>query len=196
MTAKTRPLEGIDPRAIKALGHPTRLDALRIFNERDRASPNEVAKEMGVDVGHLAHHVRVLRDCDCIELVGTAQRRGAVEHYYRATKRANVTEEIAQALPQSMREGITAEMLTAIFERISTAIDAGTFDGRSERHLSWMPLTLDEAGWKAMIALKAKTLDQEMEIEAESIERMTDSQEEPIRATTVGMLFEMPPGSD
>jgi len=190
--AKTRTIAGLDSQAIKALGHPMRLDALRLFNERAQASPNEIAQALGVEVGALAYHIRVLKECDCIELVDTAQRRGATEHFYRATKKAFVTRDLAQVLPKSMREGISAEMITAIFERIAAALDAGSFDARDERHVSWMPLTLDEQGWRAFVELKAKQLGLEMEIESESIERLAKSSAPPIRATTVSMLFEMP----
>jgi DNA-binding transcriptional ArsR family regulator len=192
VATKTKALDGIDPQAIKALGHPARLDALRLFNERSQASPNEIAGAMDVDVSYIAHHIRVLRECGCIELVDTVQRRGATEHYYRATKRANVTKEIAKALPKSMREGITAEMITAIFERIGEAIERETFDARDDRHVSWMSLTLDEQGWNAFVELKAKQLKEEMEIEAESVDRLAGSGAPGVKATTVSMLFEMP----
>lgn len=192
MPAKTRTIAGLDSQAIKALGHPMRLDALRLFNERAQASPNEIAQRLDVDVGALSYHIRVLKECDCIELVDTAQRRGATEHFYRATRKAYVSRDLAQALPKSMREGISAEMISAIFERIGEALDAATFDARDERHVSWMPLTLDEQGWQAFVELKAKQLDLEMEIESESIERLAKSSAPAIRATTVSMLFEMP----
>lgn len=197
MPAKTRTIAGLDPQAIKALGHPMRLDALRLLNERVQASPSEIAEALGVDIGGLAYHVRVLKECDCIELVETAQRRGATEHFYRATKKAYVSRDLAQMLPKSMREGISAEMITAIFERIGEALDAGTFDAREERHVSWMPLTLDEQGWQAFVELKAKQLDLEMEIESESLERLAKSSAPEIKATTISMFFEMPaaPGS-
>jgi DNA-binding transcriptional ArsR family regulator len=193
--AKTKSIAGLDSQAIKALGHPMRLDALRLFNERAQASPNEIAQALSVDVGALAYHIRVLRECDCIELVDTAQRRGATEHFYRATKKAFISRDLAQMLPTSMREGISVEAITAIFERIGEAFDAGTFDRRDERHVSWMPLTLDEQGWQAFVELKAKQLDLEMEIESESIERLAKSSAPEIKATTVSMLFEMPAGS-
>ncbi len=38
-----------------------------------------------MDVSHLAYHIRVLRQLGFIELVETRQRRGALEHFYRAT---------------------------------------------------------------------------------------------------------------
>ena len=72
------------------MGHPVRNDALSILNERV-ASPNEISKELGQSVGHVSYHIKVLKECECIELVDTAPRRGAMEHYYRATSRAFLT---------------------------------------------------------------------------------------------------------
>jgi DNA-binding transcriptional ArsR family regulator len=190
--AKTSSRDGVSADAIKALGHPLRLDALRLFNERAQASPNEIAKAMGIPVNRLAHHIRVLRECDCIELVDTAQRRGATEHFYRPTERANVTRDISKVLPKSMREGITAEMISAIFERIKTAIEADTFDARDERHVSWVPMVLDEQGWLALVDLKARMLDEELEIESEARERLAGSGQSGVKATAVSMLFESP----
>lgn len=73
-----------DRQLMKALTHPIRARALAILNERT-ASPNEIAKELGQGVGHVSYHINVLKKCECIELVNTEPRRGAVEHYYRAT---------------------------------------------------------------------------------------------------------------
>lgn len=192
MAPKTRSRDGLSSSMIKAMSNPMRLDALRLFNERAVASPNEIANAMDVDVNRLSYHVKVLRDCGCIELVDTAQRRGATEHYYRATEQANVTREISKFLPRSLREGLTAEAITAIFERIAESIDADAFDARDDRHVSWMPLTVDEQGWQDFVELKAATLEREMEIEAESRKRLAGSGTSGIQATTVSLLFESP----
>ena len=84
--ARKRPT-AIDQRVVEVLAHPTRVQALTIFSERD-ASPNQIAKELDKNLSNVAYHVRVLRDFKCIELVDTRQRRGATEHFYRATDRA------------------------------------------------------------------------------------------------------------
>jgi DNA-binding transcriptional ArsR family regulator len=74
-----------EERLRKALAHPLRAKALPLFSEQPM-SPNQVADRLGVDVSLLAYHVRVLRNLGCIELVGTRQRRGALEHFYRTTE--------------------------------------------------------------------------------------------------------------
>lgn len=73
-----------DPRLEKALAHPLRAQALPLFGNGP-TSPNQVARQLDVAVSILAYHIRVLRQLGYIELVGTKQRRGALEHFYRAT---------------------------------------------------------------------------------------------------------------
>ena len=51
------------------------------------ASPNEMAKEFEESLPLVSYHVRILRELDCIELVRTTPRRGAIEHHYRALTR-------------------------------------------------------------------------------------------------------------
>ena len=72
-----------DQRLLRALAHPLRAKALPLFTE-GAISPIQVAKLLDVDVSHLAYHIRVLRKLGFIELVETRQRRGALEHFYRA----------------------------------------------------------------------------------------------------------------
>jgi DNA-binding transcriptional ArsR family regulator len=192
VTPKTQSPDGLHSRLFKALSDPMRLDALRVFNSRATASPNEVANAMNVPVNRLAYHVKVLREAGLIELVDTAQRRGATEHYYRATELALVSRELSTLLPQSVRKGMTGEAIGAIFERITESIEAGVFDARDERHVAWMPLTLDEKGWQDYVDLKARHLEEELEIKAQSQERLAQSDAPTVEATTVSLLFEMP----
>ena len=83
--------QGVDQRLVKALAHPLRVEILTILNER-MASPNELSKELEEGLSQVSYHVKVLKDFECIEMVKTEPRRGAVEHYYRATSRAFLTD--------------------------------------------------------------------------------------------------------
>ena len=75
----------LDERLAKALSHPLRQRILQRLNEGGIRSPNELSRELGDPLGNVSYHVRILRELDCVELVRTEQRRGALEHYYRAT---------------------------------------------------------------------------------------------------------------
>lgn len=48
-------------------------------------SPNELCKALDEPLTNVSYHVRMLHELGVIELVTTAPRRGALEHYYRAT---------------------------------------------------------------------------------------------------------------
>jgi DNA-binding transcriptional ArsR family regulator len=67
----------------KAVAHPLRAKVLDALAGEPR-SPNELAVEFGEPLGNVSYHVKVLHELGLVELVDTAQRRGAVEHYYRA----------------------------------------------------------------------------------------------------------------
>ena len=77
----------VDIRLMKALAHKERVEILSILSERE-ASPSELSEVIKASLSKIAYHVKVLKDFDLIELVRTAPRRGAVEHFYRAKQRA------------------------------------------------------------------------------------------------------------
>lgn len=166
----------LDSRVVKALGHPVRVQALTILNERI-ASPNEISKELGQTVGHVSYHIKVLRECECIELVDTAPRRGAMEHYYRATSRAFLDISDWTAVPESVRPGLSGSLLQTIFGDASTALSAGTFDKREDRHLSWTPMIVDEKGWDELTKGLEGMLERIFQIQAASAERLTKADE-------------------
>lgn len=193
MAAKTKTKKkkgtGVDQRLVKALAHPLRVEILTILNER-MASPNELSKELEEGLSQVSYHVKVLKDFECIEMVKTEPRRGAVEHYYRATARAFLTDSDWQSLPESVKPGVSASSIQMIIEDVFGALTGGTFDARDDRHLSWTPGVVDEQGWEESVELAAETLESVLKIQAESMKRLAKSGEEGIPATTVVMNFE------
>jgi len=77
-------VKGVDTRLLRALAHPLRLQILELLSGRV-ACPKELADELGVPLGRLSYHVRVLAEGGWLELVSTQPRRGAVAHFYKAT---------------------------------------------------------------------------------------------------------------
>ncbi len=189
--SRNRNREIVDQRVIKALGHPVRVLALAILNERV-ASPNEIAQELNQTVGHVSYHIKVLKKCECIELVDTAPRRGAVEHYYRATSRAFIDDEAWRRLPASVRPSLTATLLQDIFEDAGGALTAGTFDARDDRHLAWTPMIVDEQGWDDISEASAALLERVFEVQAESAKRLTEAEKPGIQISVASMVYETP----
>lgn len=153
------------------MSHPTRFEILRVLEARGLASPSEMAKEMGEPLGNVAHHVHVLVECECIELVETKPVRGALQHFYRTCMRSNITDDVSRLLPQEVREQLAGTTFGNIFRKIARAVRARSVDTRPERHISWMPIEVDERGWRDLIESKARQLKREMEIQAEVADR-------------------------
>src|ERR671916_1545639 len=101
--SRTRPPgETSEARIAKALAHPLRARILQRLGERV-ASPGDLAVELGAPLGVVSYHVRMLRDYDCVELVRTEPRRGALQHFYKATARPNLDEGQWRTLPAGLR---------------------------------------------------------------------------------------------
>jgi DNA-binding transcriptional ArsR family regulator len=188
-TKKTKSKGGVDQRLVKALAHPLRVEILAILNER-MASPNELSKELDEGLSQVSYHVKVLKDFECIEMVKTEPRRGAVEHYYRATSRAFLADSEWQYLPDSVKPGVSTSVLRLIMDDVVGSINGGTFNARDDVHMSWTPGVVDEQGWNESVDLVNETLERVIAIHAASAKRLAKSGEEGIPATAVLMNFE------
>lgn len=182
---------GVDHRLAKAFAHPLRVEILTILDQRV-ASPNEIANELDEGLSLVSYHVKVLKDFDCIELVSTRPRRGATEHFYRAIRRPYMTDDDWKQVPEFARGRISDAGLKLIVEDAMKAIEAGSFDRRDDRHLSRTHLVLDEEGWNKVSTLLDETLEQVLDAQAESAERMAGSDEEAILAKVAMLHFESP----
>jgi DNA-binding transcriptional ArsR family regulator len=184
---------GIDEGLVKSLTHGLRVEILSILNERI-ASPNELAKELGEGLSQVSYHVKVLKDNNCIELVKTEPRRGAVEHYYRATSRAFLSDRDWAALPASVRPGLSADLLQLIVGDAVTALEAETFDRRVDRHMSRTLMVLDEPGWEELTSLLEGTLDEIIAIQKGANSRLSKSNGKRVPVAAQMLAFEMPEG--
>lgn len=185
-------LDLVDPRIAKALSHPMRARILGILDERV-ASPNEIAEIIEERLPNVSYHVRALLDLGCIELVDTAQRRGAIEHYYRAVVRPFFSDRDWKRLPRSGRQAISDAALRIIWEDVGDALRAGTFESRPDRHLSHNDVVLDDEGWREVAEILNGMISEVQRIASASAKRLKTANGEGIPATVVAMQFELPP---
>jgi DNA-binding transcriptional ArsR family regulator len=183
--------EGVEQIVAKAFAHPLRVQILIILNEKV-ASPNMLAQQLDESLNLVAYHVRVLEKYDCIELVDTKQRRGATEHFYRATRRQLLSDDQWAKMPASLRPGMAAAILKSIFEDIEAASKGGTLDQVDDVHVSRTPMVLDRQGWSDVSDLLNGSLDRLLEIQAESSERIANSDEDGTLAKVHLLHFESP----
>jgi DNA-binding transcriptional ArsR family regulator len=184
-TRSRPPGETSEARIAKALAHPLRARILQRLGERV-ASPGDLAVELGAPLGVVSYHVRMLRDYDCVELVRTEPRRGALQHFYKATARPNLDDDQWRTLPAGLRRELTGETIQDLVTDLGSASDAGTLDD-PEVILSRTPLELDERGWKKLNRLLSRTLDQALAIAEESSARRNDGDAE-VFPTEVAIL--------
>lgn len=82
-----------------------------------------------------------------MKLVKKTPRRGAIEHYYKATKQPQITEAGWAATPRVVKDAMVRSALDQISDFVNAAAIEGGFMG-DEAHLNRVRLTLDERGWQ------------------------------------------------
>lgn len=183
----------IDPRLVRALGHPLRVKILEVVQGRN-ASPSELTELLSAPLGNVAYHVRVLERCGCIEQVATARRRGAVEHYFRARPRSYIGHQDWRNVPKSLRDAVSGATLGSFFDRAADALESGSMDARDDTTLNWMPMAVDEAGWDEVAAVFKAAANRLEAIHALCRQRIEGSEEEEAISMVVGMAaFEPAP---
>jgi DNA-binding transcriptional ArsR family regulator len=174
---------------VAAINHPLRVQLLAILAVRE-ASPSEIAKELDQELGVINYHARKLEKLGMVEIVRERPVRGSTEHFYKAIARPWWSNEQWAQLDSELKTVTTACALDWLLRDAAAALSGGTFDGRDERHLSRIPILLDEHGWQAVSVLLDNTLDAVLEEQAQAAGRMAESGEKPIPVVVGLMSFE------
>jgi hypothetical protein len=118
--------------------------------------------------------------------------RGLRTHPYTADRQAVVGDKEFAQMSAKERGEVSRGVLLDLFRRCQKALDAGTLDARTDSHLTWCPLELDESGWKDFVDTLSGAFERCLEIQAESSVRLRESGESPIPATVALAGFESP----
>jgi DNA-binding transcriptional ArsR family regulator len=193
------PGETSEARIAKVLAHPLRARILQRLGERV-ASPGDLAVELGAPLGVVSYGVCMLRDYDGIELVRTEPRRGALQHFYRATARPNLDADQWRTLPSGLRRELSGETIHELVDDLGEAADGGTLDD-TELILSRMPLELDERGFKdaqpaARAHARAGTRDRRRELRPRDRPGIPDRARDPALQARPPRLAQEPALSD
>jgi hypothetical protein len=176
----------------KALSHELRVEVLTFLTERTKASPVEMSRVLGAPVGDISHHVKQLVKYGCAEEVETRPRRGAVEHFYRATSRPVIDTEDMERMALPARRAFNGQVAQKVLGDLEQGFEAGTIESRPDHHMTRVPLSLDAEGWSEMLALHRQMLEATYDVQARSNERCGKSGEEPARFSSCQLCFELP----
>jgi DNA-binding transcriptional ArsR family regulator len=120
------------------------------------------------------------------------KRRGGVERYFRATGPVVFDSHDWSCVPHSVRKTFSWTIFEQLWEQVEVALRAGTVDVRKDRHLSWVPLLLDQKGWENSIAALEALFAFILEEQAAAEKRVADSGGELRRITVALAGFESP----
>jgi DNA-binding transcriptional ArsR family regulator len=166
--------ETIDQNLVRALAHPMRVRILEALQGRT-ASPTELAREFGESLGVVSYHANALLDVGCIEQVRTQPKRGTIEHFYTTRPRSFIGHQDWRRAPVSVRGGVTSEAIRTFVVKVGAAVDADTIDSREDTTLNWMPITVDEQGWRETAEILDRALQELMGVATASRERLGEA---------------------
>jgi DNA-binding transcriptional ArsR family regulator len=179
----------IEPRLATALEHPLRIDILSILRSGP-SSPARIQRQLeNVSLNLVSHHIKVLKDLGCVELVETVNRRGAREHIYRAAGPSIVGDEEFEGLTPRTRYRLTTTIVRAISQDLTGSLGTGRFDKQPGSHISRSPLKLDSQGSAEITEILRRTLEAILEIGDRSLSRLESNGEEGLPMTIAIMKF-------
>jgi DNA-binding transcriptional ArsR family regulator len=182
-----------DPRVIKALTHPLRVQILSALEQRT-ASPSELADELDAPLGNVSYHVRQLAGLGLIKLVKKTPRRGAIEHHYKAVGRATMSDDAWATTPKVVKEAVVGAALSQLGSAVTSAAAQGGFT-RADAHLTRTELAVDDKGWGDLAKELNNTLGRIQKISDDSAKRLAKASGDGEHQATVAlMLFEMRDG--
>jgi DNA-binding transcriptional ArsR family regulator len=176
-----------DPRIIKALTHPLRIQILAALDERT-ASPSELADELDAPLGNVSYHVRQLAGLGLIKLVKRTPRRGAIEHHYKAVGRPQITDDAWAGTPTTVKDAVVGAALGDLGNAVTAAAAAGGFS-RPDAHLTRTQVTVDEKGWKDLDKELNAALTRMQKIADDSAKRLAKAGQDGEQAATVVMML-------
>lgn len=174
---------------------PIRLIIVRELYMREMSPPRFFEEFGGGSVDTVRWHFKKLAEYGWLRKVKIGKVPGVPgrpQHFYRATDLALIDTETWEALPLSVRNMFSARTLDQLWDQIGRALEAKTFDSRPDRHLTWVPIVIDEQGWKERGRALADCFHALQHEQDDARIRLQDSGGEPVLMTVALAAFESP----
>jgi predicted transcriptional regulator len=166
------------------------IKALTVLAERP-ASAKEIGPVLDLSTSAASHHVKKLVGMGMAELVETREVGSAFQYVYRAIVRPLVSNEAWQKLSVAARQRFSLWIVQLVLADAAASFAAGMFDAWPSNHLSRTPMRLDRQGFDEVAAIQDRALDEVLEAEARSSERIARG-EETVDVVAAMMCFEVP----
>ncbi|HEY8814828.1 MAG TPA: hypothetical protein VIP57_06960 [Candidatus Dormibacteraeota bacterium] len=164
---------------VTGMHNELRAHILILLNERVASRP-ELCKELGASFDSVRYEMEVLKKTKppLIELVHEKPVRGTVEKFYRATTQAYLDPSEWPGVPDAVKAGMRGSLLDLLVDDVVAAVKDGTFDSLPNAHMSWIPMILDEQGWRELTAILLRTMKEARKVKEDSAERLIGKDEE------------------
>ena len=174
-----------DPRAIRALAHPTRH---RIFAAAvdEPVSAKELAARFEQPVGRISYHVRALAEVGLLRVVSQTRRRGATETHYRAVATLEVSDEALREVDPQIRAVLAESAVRNIGDDAVEAFKSGAAEARDSL-VARTHFVMTKAGRARFRAEVRAMYERLAEIEQELWEAGCDS-EEPMEEMSLALI--------
>lgn len=156
----------VDPRLARILAHPARSHIMCITAVRP-ASPSQMALKHSFSTGVISYHCKVLLSLDCIEIVRVdPEARGGrnVETFYKAKMDHFFDLDTWNALGETAKCELIAQILGEMSDDLAKAILANTFLNPDDGHVSRTPMLVDQPLWDEVCVLLSETVERLIEI--------------------------------
>ena len=182
----------LDKRIAQALNHPLRTEIIAILSDRC-ASPREMSDLLGEELSSVSYHTKALLKLECIEVVDREQVRGAMKTRYRATTKMLLDTPDWERLDKSVRGGISINAINEVTSRAADAVEAGTFDSRTDRTVITLKMDVDDQGWQDAGDALRVAYERLGEVEVEAASRKAEGAQT-FRMTASLLGYESPAG--
>lgn len=140
----------------------------------------------------VAYHFRALLKKRYIRISKKERDHGGVRYFYVADRKAIITDREFEQMTDKQKHQTSAVVLYDFLGRAKEALETGTMDARSDSHLSWDHMDLDEEGFVELSNEYARMLERCLEIGAEASVRLKNGEERAIHTTVALAAFESP----
>lgn len=185
-------------RLSKVFADPLCLKIVAELNLREMSVRQFHEEYGGAPISGIRRRFKTLTEAGWLKKTGEktgGKRRGATEHFFRATGPATFTNDIWVDVPDPIKPTLSWRTFIQLSEQVEEAMRDGTFDARPDRHLTWSLLRLDRQGWEKVVAAIDAVFALLFEEQESARRRMGASGEEAIRATVALAVFESPQDS-
>lgn len=168
---------GIQQRVSYAVGHRVRIEILAALHERAYSAAG-LAQITHQPLSTVTHHVEELLKDGSIEVAKTERVRNITQSFYRAVRRAYVTNAEHAELAGSVKQETFGVILQAIMVESMASFWSGCMIEDDQVWLGWNWFNVDQEGREEIAAIQEEAWAQIQQVEVRAGERRTKSGEE------------------